>query len=89
MVDLREGEPVSFRTKLFAAGYLASGLCGLMMALWFVVVLLIHFVSGEKAAQSLPVNFLFPCLPVAVLVMLVAKFAWRWSCRKDRASRTS
>jgi hypothetical protein len=89
MVGLTEREPASLRTKVLLAVYLASSLAGLAMVLWFVVVLLIYLVSGERAVQSLPVRFLFPWLAIAAVVMLVAKFALLWSCRKDRRTGTS
>jgi hypothetical protein len=88
MVGLTEPEPINFRTKLLLISYLASGLIALAMVLWFVVVMLIYLVSGEKAVQSLPVGFLFPWLPIAVLVMLMGKLALQWSLRKARRSGT-
>jgi len=88
-MGLTEREPVSLRTKVLFVGYMASGLTGLAMLLWFAIVLLVYLVSGEEAVQSLPVNFLFPWFPMAAIATLVAKFAVLWSYRKDQRAGTS
>ena len=89
MVGPTEPEQVSLRTKILLVCYLASGVVGLLMVTWLAVGLLVYFVSGEKALQSLPGGFLFPWLPIAALVLFMSKFALIWSSRKDRQSGTS
>lgn len=89
MVGPTEPEQISLRTKLLLVCYLASGVAGLLMVVWLAVVLLIYFVSGENAIQSLPVGFLFPWLPIAALVLFMSKFALILSSRKDGKSGMS
>ena len=89
MAHLTEPEQASLRTKRLLVCYLASGVVGLLMVAWLSVVLIIYFVGGEEAIQSLPVHFVFPWLPIAALVLFTFKFAVIWSSRKDKQSGTS
>ena len=89
MAHLTEPEQASLRTKRLLVCYVASGVVGLLMVAWLAVVLIIYFVGGEGAIQSLPVRFVFPWLPITALVQFAFKFAVIWSSRKDRQSGTS
>ena len=88
---------MAFRTELSRAGkrtktlvwvYVISGLIGLLMTLWVVLVLLISVIAGRAAVQSLSLAFVFPWLPIVAATMIAAKMAMMWSYkREDREGR--